>query len=175
MYIKVIYRDCICIHLLSNAWSFTSHLFHIRISCITPPHNLLQHILNSHHTTSTFPRCNFSLLGWNIWATSFIPIAIVVLVEVIFIGVVPILDILTLKVVITIAQTLVSLTLAPIILIGTFGIWWFESTGLRLSMSLTHYTQSCLSSIDQRIMRSILKRSIIEKSLFRQRQQTHQP
>ena len=81
-----------------------------------PRHHLLQHILNLRHTTSTNPRSNLTILRWNIGLTPIISVTIVTPVEVVVAVVIPILDIMTLSLVITIVPTLISLTLAPILL-----------------------------------------------------------
>ena len=94
--------------------------------CLSVASNLLviflQHILNSSHTTSTIRRSNFMILRWNIMPTPIISVTIVTQVEVVVAVVTPISDIMTLLVVITIVPTLISLTMAPILLIGSLGV-----------------------------------------------------
>ena len=87
----------------------------------SPCHRLL-HIFNSYHTTSTVPRRNFIILRWNIGSIPIIYFTIVIQVEVVFGVVIPIFEIMPLAVTISIVLTLVSLTLAPNLLIGAFGI-----------------------------------------------------
>lgn len=111
------------INLLSNVVKVTSDILEILISCLKHSQHLLWHILNPHYTTTTVARWSLPIFRGNIWPTSLIPISIVVPIEVFFEIVVSIFDILTLSVVITIILSLISLTLEPIILIGTLVVW----------------------------------------------------
>ena len=63
------------------------------------------------------------ILRWNIGTTPIIFVTIVTLVEVDVAVVIPISDVMTLSIVLTIVLTFVYLTLAPIFLIGALGVW----------------------------------------------------
>ena len=89
-----------------------SHFFGVHITSIKPPPHLLQHILNSRHTTSTIPTSDFLILRRNIGPTPICFATIVTPVEVLFAVVVPFSTIVPLLVVITLVLTFISLNLA---------------------------------------------------------------
>ena len=93
------------------------------ITSIEPPHHFLHHILNLRHKTSTVHRSNFTILRWNIGSTPIIFVTIVTPIEVSVVVVIPISNIMTLAVIVTIVPSLLSLILAPILLIGALGVW----------------------------------------------------
>ena len=62
------------------------------------------------------------ILRWNIGPTSIISVTIFTFLEVVDAVVIPISEIMTLSIVITIVSTLISLTLAPFLLIGALGV-----------------------------------------------------
>ena len=101
----------------------------------------MQHILNTCHTTSTFPRGGFPILRRNIWPQQIIPVSIVVLVEIIVAILIPISRLFTLSIVVIIVDTYVSLTLVPTIYIGNIGIW-SETT-----LMIIYYMSSMFSVI----------------------------
>ena len=92
------------------------------ITSIEPLHHFMHQIINSRHTNSIIPKRNFTILRWNIGPTPIISVTIVTLIEVVVAVVIDISYIMTLTIIITIVLTLVSLTLAPILLIGALGV-----------------------------------------------------
>ena len=63
------------------------------------------------------------ILRWNIGPNRVLSVTIVTSVEVVVAFAIPISDIMTLSIVITIVSTLISLTLALILLIRDLGVW----------------------------------------------------
>ena len=63
------------------------------------------------------------ILRWNIGPNRVLSVTIVTSVEVVVAFAIPISDIMTLSIVITIVSTLMSLTLALILLIKDLGVW----------------------------------------------------